>query len=56
MEETTPVWYILTGDRICFDDKEFEDLSDYEYMRWNVEDWAKNENKPAIQWPNTENV
>lgn len=25
------------------------------YMRWNVDDWAKNENKPAIQWPDTEN-
>jgi hypothetical protein len=25
------------------------------YMRWNIEEWAKNENKPAIQWPDTEN-
>lgn len=26
MEETAPVWYILTGDRTCLDDKEFEVL------------------------------
>jgi hypothetical protein len=26
MEETAPVWYILTGDRIRLDDKEFEVL------------------------------
>lgn len=26
MEETAPVWYILTGDHICFDDKVFEVL------------------------------
>lgn len=26
MEETTPVWYILTGDHIRLDDKEFEVL------------------------------
>lgn len=25
------------------------------YMRWNVDDWAKNEGKPAIQWSDTEN-
>lgn len=25
------------------------------YMYWNVDAWAKNENKPAIQWPNMEN-
>ena len=25
------------------------------YMHWNVDEWAKNENKPAIQWPATEN-
>lgn len=27
MEETVPVWYILTGDRIRLDDKEFEVLN-----------------------------
>ena len=26
MEETTPVWYIRTGDRIRLDDEEFEVL------------------------------
>ena len=26
MEETVPVWYILTGDRIRLDDKKFEVL------------------------------
>lgn len=26
MEETVPVWYILTGDHIHLDDKEFEVL------------------------------
>lgn len=25
------------------------------YMHWSIEDWAKNENKPAIQWPDEEN-
>lgn len=24
------------------------------YMRWTVDDWARNENKPAIQWPDVE--
>lgn len=26
------------------------------YMRWGVEGWAKNEGKPAIQWPDTNEV
>ena len=26
------------------------------YMRWNVEEWAKSENKPAIQWLDTDEV
>lgn len=26
MEETAPVWYVLTGDRIHLEDKEFEVL------------------------------
>ena len=25
------------------------------YMRWSIDEWTKNENKPTIQWPNTEN-
>ena len=25
------------------------------YMRWTVDEWAKNENKPVAQWPDTEN-
>ena len=25
------------------------------YMRWTVDDWARNENKPTIQWPDKEN-
>lgn len=24
------------------------------YMRWAVDDWARNENKPTIQWPDVE--
>ena len=26
------------------------------YMRWSVDNWAENENKPAIHWPDTDEV
>jgi len=38
MEETAPVWYILTGDRICLNIKEEGSSGrSWQLFRWNDE-------------------
>lgn len=38
MEETAPIWYILTGDRVRLDDKEEGSAEpSWQFFRWDDE-------------------